>query len=73
MFTLNMDEKHAVHKKISDHGSETHWNLEKRENIFQSGKSQGIWSKVEKSVNFTQNIGKVRDFFIFIFIFIFFK
>ena len=28
--------------------------------IFQSGKSQGILSRFEKSGNFTQNTGKIR-------------
>ena len=31
-------------------------------NNFQSGKSQGILNRLEKSWNFTQNIGKVREF-----------
>ena len=34
-------------------------NLEKWEGIFQSGKSQGILSRLEKSGNFTQNTGKI--------------
>ena len=33
-------------------------NLEKWENCFQSGKSQGILNRLEKSGNFTQNTGK---------------
>ena len=33
-------------------------NPEKRETIFQSGKSQGILLTLEKSGNFTQNTGK---------------
>ena len=32
----------------------------KWEGIFQSGKSQGILSRLEKSGNFTQNTGKIR-------------
>ena len=32
----------------------------KRESIFQSGKSQGILLRLEKSGNFTQNIRKIR-------------
>ena len=32
------------------------------ENFFQSGKSQGILSRLEKSGNFTQNTRKVREF-----------
>ena len=32
----------------------------KWEGIFQSGKSQGILSRLEKSGNFTQNRGKIR-------------
>ena len=39
-------------------GLEIRENLEKWEGIFQSGKSQGILSRLEKSVNFTQNTGK---------------
>ena len=35
-------------------------NLEKREGIFQSGKSQQILIRLEKSENFTQNTGKIR-------------
>ena len=35
-------------------------NLEKWEGIFQSGKSQGILNRLEKSGNFTQNTGKLR-------------
>ena len=34
--------------------------LEKQESIFQSGKSQGILLRLEKSGNFTQNTGKIR-------------
>ena len=34
--------------------------LKKWEGIFQSGKSQGILSRLEKSGNFTQNTGKIR-------------
>ena len=34
--------------------------LEKWEGIFQSGKSQGILLRLEKSGNFTQNTGKIR-------------
>ena len=33
-------------------------NLEKWEGIFQSGKSQGILLRLEKSGNFTPNTGK---------------
>ena len=33
--------------------------LEKRESIFWSGRSQGILSRLERSGNFTQNAGKV--------------
>ena len=32
----------------------------KQEGIFQSGKSQGILSRLEKSGNFTQNTGKIK-------------
>ena len=35
-------------------------NIEKWEGIFQSGKSQGILSRLENSGNFTQNAGKIR-------------
>ena len=41
-------------------GLENRENLEKWEGIFQSGKSQGILSRLEKSGNFTQNTGKIR-------------
>ena len=37
-------------------------NLEKWEGIFQSGKSQGILNKLEKSGKTTQNTGKLREF-----------
>ena len=37
-------------------------NLEKWEGIFQSGKSQGILNRLEKSGEITQNTGKVREF-----------
>ena len=37
-------------------------NLEKREGIFQSGKSQGILNRLEKSGKTTQNTGKLRKF-----------
>ena len=37
-------------------------NLEKWEGIFQSGKSQGILNRLEKSGKITQNTGKLRDF-----------
>ena len=36
-------------------------------NIFQSGKSQGIMNRLEKSGNLTHNIGKVRKFSQFLF------
>ena len=39
-------------------GLEIGENLGKWEGIFQSGKSPGILSKLEKSGNFTQNTGK---------------
>ena len=35
-------------------------NLEKWEGIFQSGKSQGILNRLEKSGETTQNTGKLR-------------
>ena len=35
----------------------------KLENFFQSGKSQGILNRLEKSGNFTQNTGKMREFY----------
>ena len=41
-------------------GLENRENLEKWEGIFQSGKSQGILSRLEKSGNFTQSTGKIR-------------
>ena len=37
-------------------------NLEKWEGIFQSGKSQGILNRLEKSGKTTQNTGKLREF-----------
>ena len=37
-------------------------NLEKWEGIFQSGKSQGILNRLEKSGKTTQNTGKLRAF-----------
>ena len=37
-------------------------NLEKWEGIFQSGKSQGILTRLEKSGKITQNTGKLREF-----------
>ena len=37
-----------------------HENLEKWEGIFQSGKSQGILNRLEKSGKTTQNTGKLR-------------
>ena len=37
-------------------------NLEKWEGIFQSGKSQGILIRLEKSGKITQNTGKMRNF-----------
>ena len=36
--------------------------LEKWEGIFQSGKSQGILTRLEKSGKITQNTGKLRKF-----------
>ena len=43
-------------------GLEIRENLEKWEGIFQSGKSQGILSILEKSGNFAQNTGKTGKF-----------
>ena len=43
-------------------GLENLENLEKWEGIFQSGKSQGILSRLEKSGKITQNTGKLREF-----------
>ena len=37
-------------------------NLEKWEGIFQSGKSQGILNRLEKSGKNSQNTGKLREF-----------
>ena len=37
-------------------------NLEKWEGIFQSGKSQGILNRLEKSEKITQNTGKLGEF-----------
>ena len=39
-------------------------NLKKWEGIFQSGKSQGILTRLEKSGNFTENTGKIRKNYI---------
>ena len=41
-------------------GTRNQRNLEKWAGIFQSGKSQGILSRLEKSGNFTQNTGKIK-------------
>ena len=43
-------------------GLENLENLEKWEGIFQSGKSQGILTRLEKSGKITQNTGKLREF-----------
>ena len=43
-------------------GLEIRENVEKWEGIFQSGKSQGILSRLEKSGNFAQNTGKTGKF-----------
>ena len=43
-------------------GLEIRENLEKWEDIFQSGKSQGILSRLEKSGNFAPNTGKTGKF-----------
>ena len=43
-------------------GLENLENLEKWEGIFQSGKSQGILNRLEKSGKITQNTGKLREF-----------
>ena len=43
-------------------GLENLENLGKWEGIFQSGKSQGILNKLEKSGKITQNTGKLREF-----------
>ena len=45
--------------------------LGKCENIFQSGKSQVILNRLEKSGNFTPNTEKVKDFVQFLFLFFF--
>ena len=42
-------------------GLEIRENLEKWEGIFQSGKSRGILSRLEKSGNFAQNTGKTGN------------
>ena len=48
------------------HGSHQDWKSgktwKKREGIFQSGKSRGILSRLEKSGNFAQNTGKTGKF-----------
>ena len=43
-------------------GLENLENLEKWEGVFQSGKSQGILTRLEKSGKITQNTGKLREF-----------
>ena len=43
-------------------GLENLENLEKWEGIFQSGKSQGILNRLEKSGKITQNTGKLKEF-----------
>ena len=43
-------------------GLENLENLEKWEGIFQSGKSQGILNRLEKSGKIIQNTGKLREF-----------
>ena len=43
-------------------GLENLENLEKWEGIFQSGKSQGILNRLEKSGKITQNTGKLGEF-----------
>ena len=43
-------------------GLENLENLEKWEGIFQSGKSQGILNRLEKSGKIAQNTGKLREF-----------
>ena len=43
-------------------GLENLENLEKWEDIFQSGKSQGILNRLEKSGKITQNTGKLWEF-----------
>ena len=48
-------------------GLENLENLEKWEGIFQSGKSQGILNRLEKSGKITQNTGKIREFEIILF------
>ena len=37
--------------------------MAKWENFFQSGKSQGILNRLEKSGNFTQHTGKMGEFY----------
>ena len=43
-------------------GLENLENLEKWEGIFQSGKSQGILNRLEKSGKIAKNTGKLREF-----------
>ena len=50
------------HKSGFPLGLENLENLEKWGGIFQSGKSQGILNRLEKSGKITQNTGKLREF-----------
>ena len=56
---------HAVNLRVKSgcHSSNMDWKNWKNENFFQSGKSEGILNRLEKSGNFAQNTGKMRDFY----------
>ena len=63
IFCSTPDATYGVpHKTWFPPGLEIRENLEKWEGIFQSGKSQGILSRLEKSGNFAQNTGKTGKF-----------
>ena len=54
-FTPELDCGRVVPTGTGNQGKPGKW-----ERIFQSGKSQEILSRLEKSGNFTQNTGKIR-------------
>ena len=39
------------------------WKPWKMSKLFQSGKSEGFFNRLEKSGNFTQNTGKIREIY----------
>ena len=62
IFTPSVYHVEAATKTGFPLGLENLENLEKWEGIFQSGKSQGILNRLEKSGKITQNTGKLREF-----------